>query len=91
MLSAKTAQRPPWQAIAPGLFVLLWATGFVFSKLGLVYARPFTFLLLRFALVAVLMLTASLAMKAPWPKSRREAVHVAVVGVLLQFVYLGGC
>lgn len=91
MLSAKTAARPGWQAIVPGLFVLLWATGFIFGKLGLVYARPFTFLFLRFVIVAVVMLAASLAMKAPWPKNRREAGHVAVVGVLLQFVYLGGC
>jgi drug/metabolite transporter (DMT)-like permease len=91
MISAKTAGQSTWQAIVPGAFVLLWATGFVFSKLGLVYARPFTFLLLRFALVAVVMLAASRAMQAPWPKSWREAGHVAVVGLLLQFVYLGGC
>jgi len=91
MISAKTASQSTWQAIVPGAFVLLWATGFIISKLGLVYARPFTFLLLRFALVAVVMLVASLAMRASWPRSWREAGHVAVVGVLLQTVYLGGC
>ena len=32
----------------PSLFVLLWSTGFIFAKLGLFYAAPFTFLLLRF-------------------------------------------
>ncbi|HSO07529.1 MAG TPA: EamA/RhaT family transporter, partial [Pelomicrobium sp.] len=37
-------------AAAPALFVLLWSTGFIGAKLGLPYAEPLTFLILRFAL-----------------------------------------
>ncbi len=80
-----------WQSLAPGLFVLLWASGFVVGKLGLPYARPFTILLLRFAVATLLMALVCLATRAHWPKTRVQALHVAVVGVLLQAVYLGGC
>ena len=34
-------------AAAPGLFVILWASGFIGAKLGLPYAEPLTFLFLR--------------------------------------------
>jgi drug/metabolite transporter (DMT)-like permease len=90
---ANPASRPQaaWQGTVPGLFVLLWATGFVIGKLGLPYAPPFTILLLRFAAAAALMLLLSVATRAPWPRSGREALHIAVVGLLLQTVYLGGC
>lgn len=80
-----------WQSLAPGFFVLLWASGFVAAKLGLPYARPFTLLLLRFGVASLLMLAVSLATRARWPKTAMQAFHVAVVGVLLQAVYLGGC
>ena len=33
--------------VAPGTFVILWASGFIGAKLGLPYAEPLTFLLLR--------------------------------------------
>ena len=45
-----------WLRAMPGLFVLMWSTGFVSAKYGLPYAEPLTFLLLRFALVVALML-----------------------------------
>ena len=38
--------------IAAGVFVVLWATGFVGAKYGLPYAGPMTFLTIRFSLVA---------------------------------------
>ena len=74
----------------PGLFVLLWSTGFVSAKYGLPYAEPLTFLLLRFALVVGLMLPLALAMGAAWPRSPAQFAHVALVGVLMQGGYLGG-
>ena len=33
-----------WITVAPGLFVLLWASGFPITRLGLEYAEPFTIL-----------------------------------------------
>jgi drug/metabolite transporter (DMT)-like permease len=92
MTILSSAAAPPSRAhlATGGLFVLLWSTGFVFAKLGLPYAEPFTFLALRFAIVALLMLGVTLAVRAPWPATWREAGHVFVVGVLLHGIYLGG-
>jgi drug/metabolite transporter (DMT)-like permease len=79
-----------WLRSMPGLFVLLWSTGFVSAKYGLPYAEPLTFLLLRFALLLALMLPLALAMRASWPRSPAQIGHVALVGVLMQGGYLGG-
>lgn len=77
-------------ANAPGLFVLLWSTGFIGAKYGLPYAEPFTLLFLRFVLTLLLLAPLvwlyrpELAM--PW----RERGHLMVSGLLLHGVYLGG-
>jgi hypothetical protein len=42
-----------WLAAIPGLFVLLWRTGFIGAKLGTPFAPPFTLLLLRFVVVGI--------------------------------------
>lgn len=84
-------ERPlSWLALTPALFVVLWSTGFVGGKLGLPYAGPMSFLTLRFACVSLFMLAVSFATGAAWPKDWREAGHIAVVGLLLQGIYLGG-
>lgn len=75
--------------VYPGLFVVLWSTGFIGAKLGLPYAEPFTFLELRFICVLALLLPLCWLTNAPWP-SRRRAVQMAVSGGLLQAGYLGG-
>ncbi len=80
-----------WQSLTPAIFVLLWASGFIAAKMGLPYARPFTLLVIRFSATTVLMVAVSLVTGARWPKTKMQAFHVAVVGVLLQAVYLGGC
>lgn len=77
-------------AAMPGVFVLLWSTGFIGAKFGLPYAEPMTFLVLRFAIVTVLLCIFAGLTSAPWPKSWAEAGHIAVAGLLLQAVYLGG-
>lgn len=90
MASADNGAARLWLQSMPGLFVLLWSTGFVSAKFGLPYAEPLTFLLLRFALVVALMLPLALAMRAVWPQTLAQVGHVAVVGVLMQGGYLGG-
>ena len=80
----------PLLAIAPALFVVLWSTGFVAAKFGLPYAPPFTFLLYRFALVAVLMGLVCLATRVRWPTQRADYLNVAIVAWLVHGVYLGG-
>ena len=75
---------------APALFVLLWSTGFIGAKLGLPYAEPFTFLALRYVLVAVVLLLVALVLRSAWPKSPLDFLHMVVAGLLLHGVYLGG-
>ena len=73
----------------PGLFVVLWASGYVFGKLGLSHAGPATFLFLRFCIVVALMLPVALAMRADWPRSWRALGNVAAIGLLMQACSLG--
>ena len=73
----------------PAVFVLLWSTGFIGAKLGLPYAEPMTFLTLRFAIGAALLLVVVLLFWAPWPATWREAGHIAMAGLLLHGLYLG--
>lgn len=81
-------QRLAWAF--PGLFVVLWSTGFIGAKLGLPYAEPATFLEIRFMAVLVLLLPLCLLMRAPWPETRAEFLHMAFAGALIQGGYLGG-
>ena len=76
--------------LAPPLFVLLWSSAFVGAKFGLPHAEPMTFLAIRFALVTVLFAIVARALSAPWPSSWRQAGHIAIVGTLVQGIYLGG-
>lgn len=75
--------------VFPGLFVILWSTGFIGAKLGLPYVEPFTFLCLRFAGVLAILVPICWLSGARWP-SRQGLAHMVVAGVLLQGGYLGG-
>jgi drug/metabolite transporter (DMT)-like permease len=77
-------------ALTPSLFVLLWSSGYIVAKFTIGYAEPFTILLMRFVIVAALFAGLAVATGATWPQRRADWVHLAVVGVLLQTVYLGG-
>ena len=79
-----------YQHAAPGIFVLLWSTGFIGAKLGLPDAEPLTFLELRFAIVCTLLLGLSLALRRPWPTTVRQTLHIAMAGIFLHGGYLGG-
>lgn len=74
----------------PWVFVVIWSTGFVVARLGMPHAPPLRFLSTRYALSIVCFLIWIAATRAPWPRSRSEWLHLAVVGVLLQAGYLGG-
>lgn len=87
--SARGSWEREWIRAMPALFVLLWSTGFIGAKYGLPYAEPLTFLLIRLSLVAAVLGAVALAMRAPWPR-RAEALHIAVAGLLVHGVYLGG-
>lgn len=74
----------------PALFVLLWSTGFLGARFGMPYAEPFTFLLIRFAVVISVLALIALFTGAPWPRRLADIGRLAVVGVLLHGGYLGG-
>ena len=74
----------------PLLFVVLWSTGFIAAKYGLPYAPPLTFLLYRFALVALLMAMVCVFTGARWPTRREDYVKASIAGLLVHGVYLGG-
>lgn len=76
--------------LLPLLFVAVWSTGFIGAKFGLPDAEPLTFLSWRYAAVLVLMLPVVLVLRAPWPGSLRVCGHIAVTGLLVHGVYLGG-
>jgi drug/metabolite transporter (DMT)-like permease len=88
--ATRTATGSGLLSLMPGLFVVLWSTGFIGAKYGLPYAEPLTFLALRFSLVAAIMLAASLALGAAWPVGWRNLGHIALVGIFIQATYLGG-
>jgi drug/metabolite transporter (DMT)-like permease len=88
--TSAAATGPVGLAAMPLVFVVLWSTGFIGAKYGLPYAGPLTFLALRFAIVTAVMLLVALASGAVWPSSWRGVGHMAVVGLLLQGIYLGG-
>ncbi len=77
-------------AAAPIVFVLLWSTGFIAAKAGLEHSGPISFLTIRFALVAILMLGVVVVMRARWPRGIREYGHLAILGIFMQIFYFGG-
>ncbi|MEF9944350.1 MAG: EamA/RhaT family transporter, partial [Burkholderiaceae bacterium] len=79
-----------WLAVIPVAFVLIWSTGFIVAKLAVPHAPPLTFLLLRFAGVMAVLLPVAIVMAAPWPRGAVAWGRVAVAGILLQAIYLGG-
>jgi drug/metabolite transporter (DMT)-like permease len=84
------ALRDRLTSLAPLLFVLLWSTGFIGARAGLPHAEPLTFLSLRYGLVIALMIPVALATGAAWPRGWRQAMHIAITGLLVHGVYLGG-
>jgi len=75
---------------APIIFVLLWSTGFIGSKLGAPYIDPLVFLTVRFALVLPILFVLALLLTRTWPKSPTAILHCLVTGMLVHGVYLGG-
>jgi drug/metabolite transporter (DMT)-like permease len=86
--AADPLQRLAW--VFPGLFVVLWSTGFIGAKFGLPYAEPATFLVIRFLGVLAVLLPLCWVVRAPWPATWAEFAHMAIAGALIQGGYLGG-
>jgi drug/metabolite transporter (DMT)-like permease len=71
------------------VFVALWGSAFVPSKIGVLASSPLWFLVIRFAASGALALTIALAAGAPWPRGRRAWGLIVALGVLANAAYLG--
>ena len=76
---------------APGLFVLLWSTGFIGAKYGVPYAPPFYFLAIRMAIAALLLFIAISFLRKSQPITRSIIWPSTMIGLTLHGAYLGGC
>jgi drug/metabolite transporter (DMT)-like permease len=78
------------KALLAWYFVAVWGAGYVATKIGLQYAAPFTFLSLRFTFGLLFLLPIVLVWKPRWPSAPAEWGHLAVAGLLMHAVQLGG-
>lgn len=90
MSPADSPARELFFRAAPFLFVVIWATGFIVARLVAPHADPLTFLSARYVLAISVLAVLALAQGAPWPKTGRDAGRLAIAGLLLHGVYLGG-
>lgn len=75
--------------LAPPLFVVIWATGFIVARTVAPYAEPLTFLFVRYVLALLVLVAIVIAVRAPWPRTGREWRDGVVAGILLHGFYLG--
>jgi len=68
--------------LIPFIFILLYGSGFVFTKFGLENSSPMAFLSIRFFIAALILLVITYFFKSPWPKTIREFIHISVAGSL---------
>lgn len=74
----------------PGVFVLIWATGFVVARFGMPHSPPMKFLLVRYLLSVGCFLAWAWLARASWPRGRSQWWHLSVTGVFMHACYLGG-
>ena len=75
-------------ALAPALFVAMWATGFVVARLSAPHVEPLGFLAMRFPLAGLIFALIAVIARAPWP-GPKAALHAGVAGAFLHGGYLG--
>ena len=83
--------RPLWLVFAPSIFLFVWSTGYVAAKFGLGFVEPFTFLVLRYGLIVLIMAALFVVLRPKLPKTAMDWGHLAIVGLLMQAVYFGFC
>lgn len=76
--------------VAPVLFVLLWSTGWVSARAAAPYADPLTFLATRYALAGLALALFAGFAGATWPRRAADIGHLAISGILIHAIYLGG-
>ncbi|AOE64482.1 DMT family transporter [Pseudomonas corrugata] len=74
-------------AASTSLFVLLWSSGAIFSKLGLAHASPFAFLLIRFAIALCALVLLIPVFRFKLPKVGKPMIFAATTGLVLLGAY----
>jgi drug/metabolite transporter (DMT)-like permease len=74
--------------LAPFGFVLLWASSFIASRVGLRFLSPMLFVTVRLVLAAAVLVGVMVALRRPWRVPAGRLVHLAVAGVLTNAVLL---
>ncbi len=75
--------------LIPGLFVLLWSTGFIVGRLIVDSASPNIFLAIRFFLSFLLFAVIAMVLRRKFPPVTEWHKH-ALAGVFINGIYLGG-
>jgi hypothetical protein len=76
--------------LVPAVFVLTWSTGFIVARYWPPYSLPQKFFAMRYAISEECLLGLTVVAGATWPMNRTQWMHLCVVGVLMQAIYLGG-
>ena len=74
----------------PFLFVILWSSAFITSKIIVQDASPFASLAFRFALVTAGFFCFAAVLKESLLASRKDMLEAAGTGILFHGLYLGG-
>ncbi len=81
--------RGPFGIAIAIFFTFLWASAYVPSKIASTETDPLWFLVARFEAAGLIMAAIALAVRQPFPKTRRPWLVAAAVGILANAVYLG--
>jgi drug/metabolite transporter (DMT)-like permease len=89
-VSPSRTPAPPSAAaiLVPGLFVLIWATGFIVARAATPHADPYLFTAVRFSCAALVLGGIAVASGARFPAGWKGWRGPLVAGFLMQGVYL---
>ena len=79
----------PALLLVPVVFLCLWSGGYAVGKVALLHCDPLTLLVVRYASAFLLLLPAAVVYGPTFPKSGREWLQVAIIGLLIQGGYFG--
>lgn len=75
---------------APGVFVIIWSSGFVVAKYAFRNSDVIFFLAVRLLIAALILALITKGMKQSLKLTRRELLVSLLIGIALHAIYLGG-
>ncbi len=87
---AARARKQPLVAPAVALlYILLWSSAFIATKVGVTHSPPLTLLAVRFLVAAAVLAVLVGVRRLDWPRGRRDWAWLALFGLLNSGLYLG--